>query len=145
MNKNRFAAPAAIAAGLILLSLSVLAGADSVRQTAAQTPRAASPAAQQNKDQIPLNDFAGLNFTDEQKAEIDKIHREIEQNKAAVAQDDKLNSDQKDAMLFGYTRIEYGRTFKVLSPEQQRQVRQRILARKAAEPASRQKQLPPQN
>jgi Spy/CpxP family protein refolding chaperone len=89
---------------------------------------------------LPPNDFDGLNFTDEQKAEIDKIHRETESYKSIVAKDDKLTPDQKDAMLYGYTRLEIGRTFKVLTPEQQKEVRKRILARRAADQSAPQKQ-----
>ena len=45
-------------------------------------------------------------------------------------------------MLLGYTRMEYGEMFKVLTPEQQKQVRQKIHARRAADQAARQKQNP---
>jgi len=39
----------------------------------AQAPKMASPAAQTKKHTAPPDDFAGLNYTDEQKAEIEKI------------------------------------------------------------------------
>jgi hypothetical protein len=81
-----------------------------------------------------------LNYTDAQKAELDRIHRETESRKEAVAKDRHLTEDQKDAMLLGYTRIEYGEAFKVLSPDQQKQVRQRLAARKASDQASQKKQ-----
>jgi len=91
----------------------------------------------------PEDDFAGLIYSDEQKAEIDKIHRDIESHKVVIAKDTTLDADQKSAMLFGYTRIEYGRIFQVLSLEQQKQVRQKILARKAEDPAAKKRQPPP--
>jgi hypothetical protein len=109
---------------------------------AAQAPRAASPAAQQKNDALPPDDFSGLNYTDDQKAEIDKIHRDTESQKAAVAKDDKLTADQKDAMLLGYTRMEYGRMYRALSPVQQRQVRQRMMARRTANNKAPQKVQP---
>ena len=42
-------------------------------------------------------------------------------------------------MLLGYTRMEYGMIYNVLSPSQKRQVSQRIRARKAADQAAAQK------
>jgi Spy/CpxP family protein refolding chaperone len=97
---------------------------------------ASERAIQSKKDSLPQDDFAGLTYTEEQKAEIEKIHREVESNMAAVAADEKLNADQKNAMLQGYARIESGRRFQILSPEQQRQVRERVAARRAAEQAA---------
>ena len=143
MNKASFPTPAAITAVLMLLCLPAFARADSARSGAVQTPGAISPSTQPMRAPLPPNDFAGLNLTDEQKAEIDKIHREIESNKSVVAKDEKLTPDQKDAMLLGYTRMEYGRTFKVLTPEQQKEVRQRIQARKAADQSAQKRQPPP--
>lgn len=145
MNKYRFAKSAAAAAGLILLSVvSGLADTPNAPSNAVQSRKPARSTAQQKAEPLPANDFDGLEYTDEQKAELSKIHRETEANKAAVVKDDKLNEDQKNAMLVGYTRIEYGRTFKVLTPAQQRKVRQRMNARKAADKPVRKPQ-PPSN
>ena len=141
MIKMRFAAPAAVTA-FLLLCFPALVLADSARPGSVQTPRAVLPSAQPTMAPLPPNDFDGLSFTDEQKAEIDKIHRETESYKSLVAKDDKLTPDQKDAMLVGYTRLEYGRTFKVLTPEQQKEVRQKALARRAADQSAHQKQPP---
>jgi hypothetical protein len=139
MNKNRFAKPVAVAAGFIfLLAAPGLVRTQSTPSGAVQTPTPASPGAQP----FPEDDFAGLSFTDEQKTEIDKIRRDTASRKEVVAKDEKLTSDQKDAMILGYTRLEYSSIFKVLSPEQQRQVRQKIRARKAADPATQSKQSP---
>jgi Spy/CpxP family protein refolding chaperone len=141
MNKNRFAKTVAVAAGLIFLWVAPrLTRAQSASPGPVQTPRTASPGAQAKRDSLPADDFAGLTYTDEQKAEIEKIRLDTKSRKAVVAKDDKLTADQKDAMLLGYTRMEYGRIYKVLSPEQQRQVRQRISARRAADRAAKKKQ-----
>jgi len=141
MKKNRLAKPVAVAAGFIfLLTAPGMARTQSAPPGAFQTPTAVSPGAQD----YPADDFAGLSFTDEQKAEIDKIRKDSASRKEVVAKDEKLTSDQKDAMILGYARLEYGSIFKVLSPEQQRQVRQKIRARKAAEQATQSKQ-PPRN
>jgi Spy/CpxP family protein refolding chaperone len=141
MNKNRFAKPVAIAAGLIFLwAAPGLTRAQSASPRPVPTSKVASPGAQANRDSLPPDDFAGLSYTDEQKAEIEKIRLDTTSRKAVVAKDEKLTADQKDAMLLGYTRMEYGRIYKVLSPEQQRQVRQRISARRAAHQAAKKKQ-----
>ena len=145
MNENRIARPVAVAAGFIILcTVAGLADTPGASPRAAQAPPAASRGAQVKRDALPPDDFSGLSFTDEQKTELARIHRETESQKAAVAKDDKLTADQKDAMLLGYTRMEYGRRYKVLTPEQQRQVRQRIVARREADQAAQRKQ-PPRN
>jgi Spy/CpxP family protein refolding chaperone len=141
MNIKRLAKPAAVVAGvLFLFVVPGVARTQSAPPGAMQTPKVASRGAQPKENSPPENDFAGLNYTDDQKAEIDKIHREMESNKQKVAKDEKLTEDQKNAMLLGYTRMEYGRIYKVLSPEQQRQVRQRVRARRAADQAAQKKQ-----
>lgn len=143
MNTNRIAKSMAVAIGFILLfAVAGLAHGQSAQPSAAQAPWAVSPGNSPKEDSYPQDDFAGLNYTDEQKAEIDEIHRDTEMRKNAVVKDQNLNEDQKNAMLLGYTRIEYGRTFKVLSPEQQKQVRQRIRTRRMMDQAARSKQHP---
>jgi len=100
------------------------------------------PVAQGQGGSLPLEDFAGLTYTDEQRAEIDKIQRDTESRKNLIIKDEKLTADQKDAMLVGYARLEYESIFNVLSPEQQKQVQQRIRIRRAAGQAARMKQPP---
>jgi hypothetical protein len=144
MNKHRFAKRVAFAAGLIFLwAAPGLTRAQSASPRPVQTSKVASAGAQAKRDTLPPDDFAGLTYTDEQKAEIDKIRLDTKSRKAVVAKDEKLTADQKDAMLLGYTRMEYGRIYKVLSPEQQRQVRQRIRARRTADQAAQKKQPQP--
>jgi Spy/CpxP family protein refolding chaperone len=143
MNNFGFAKLAAAAAGIIFaLAAPVLVYADNSQNSAVQASKAAPPMNQLKADSLPQDDFAGLNYTDEQKAKIDKIHWETEAHKAAVVNAPNLNDDQKNAMLLGYTRMEYGSIFQVLSPEQQKQVRQKMNARKAAAQAEQRKQHP---
>jgi Spy/CpxP family protein refolding chaperone len=147
---NRFAVPIAFAVGFILMSsVPGQAGSETAQpRVAAVQPRVApapnvpSTGAQQKNDAAPANDFAGLDYTDEQKAEIARIHRDAESRKAVIAKADQLNADQKNAMLLGYTRMEYGEIFRVLSPAQQRHVRERILARRTADKGGPKKQPP---
>ena len=143
MNKNRFRKLMAVAAGFILLSAAPrLTRAQSASPGAMPAPKAASQGAHAKAD-YSTDDFAGLNFTDEQKAEIDKIRLDTKSRKELVAKDEKLTADQKDAMLLGYTRLEYGMIYRVLSPEQKKEVNQRNRARRAADQAAQAKQAPP--
>ncbi len=143
MNTNRFAKSLAVSAGFLLLfAVPGLALAYSSPTGGVQTPTPAMPGPQSDGSSSPAEYFQGLEFTPEQKAQIDKIHHDAEARKAAVAKDEKLSQDQKDAMLAGYTHLEYGSIFKVLTPEQQRQVREKIRARKAADQAAQKKQAP---
>ncbi len=137
MNQNRFWKLVAIAAGLFFLCTAAgLSRAQSSSPSAVLSRKADSPETQQKKASLPADDFAGLQYTDEQKAEIYKIHQELNSRKEAVIKAEKLTADQKDAMLSGFTRIEYGEIFNVLTPDQQRQVQQRARARKAAAKAA---------
>lgn len=145
MSRNLLAKTTGILVGVgFLCAVPEMARAQRTLPVTVQTRNAVQPGSQPKKDALPPNDFVGLNYTDDQKAEVDKIHRETESRKEAVAKDQQLTEDQKNALLLGYTRMEYGRVYRVLSPEQQRQVRQRISARKASDLAAQKKQ-PPRN
>ena len=153
MNKHRFAnLLAATAASILLLSTAPSARAQSAQpevQTTTPPPRPQRP---QAVVQIPesgapqmhapavkaqadpwANDFAGLDYSDEQKTQIAKIRQDAASRKQAVTKDDKLSAEQKDAMLTGYTRLEYSSIYRVLTPEQRRQVGMKIRARRLAE------------
>ncbi len=145
MTQHRVAKPLALAAlAILVLAQHQLARADNPSHPAPQAPKAASGASQSKTDPLAANsDFAGLTLSDEQKAQVAKIHEESNSHRELVAKDTKMGPEQKDAMISGYTRLEYGQIFRVLTPEQQRQVRQKIAARKAAEQA-KQKKRPPQ-
>jgi Spy/CpxP family protein refolding chaperone len=143
MNKNRFAKPVAVAAGFFFLCAAPgLTRGQSSPSGPAQTPKLASPGTPQKKDAPPPDDFSGLTYTHEQKAEIVEIQRDTKSRQDTVAKDEKLTADQKNAMLLGYTRMEYGRVYNVLTPDQQRKVKQRIRARRAADQAEKNKQTP---
>ena len=144
MNKNRFANRVAVAAGFFFLcSAPGLTRAQSSPPSPVRAPRKALPAARPKKDTPPTDDFAGLQYTDEQKARIDQIHQDMKLRTDAVVKDGKLTPEQKDAMLKGYARMERSQVFKLLTPEQQREVRARIRARHVAEQEELKKQSPP--
>jgi hypothetical protein len=92
----------------------------------------------------PPDDFAGLTFTDEQKARMDKIREDMKPRFDAVVQDTEASREQKAAMIEGLMRTAHREVFELLTPEQQAEVDRKILARRTAEQAQRQqKQLAP--
>src|SRR2546423_11065445 len=75
MNKNRFSKPVAVAAGFFFLCAAPgLTRAQTSPPTPAPIPRKTLPAVRPKKDTRTTDDFAGLQYTDEQKARIDQIH-----------------------------------------------------------------------
>lgn len=95
-------------------------------------PYAATPGVRPKREPTPEDDFAGMTYTDEQKAKIDKIRKTATMRADAIKRDEKLNPDQKQAMLDGYRRMEIREMFGVLTPEQQAEVRKKALARQKA-------------
>ena len=141
MKKHRIVKSVIFSAGLtFLLTAAGQASADTASRAGIQTPRPASPGGQQRSQAFPADDFAGLDLNEEQKAQMANIRKDADARKALVTKDEKLSSEQKDAMLLGYTRIEYGQFFKVLTPLQQKVVRDRVAARRSQEQAARKKQ-----
>ncbi|PYU40291.1 MAG: hypothetical protein DMG53_23195 [Acidobacteria bacterium] len=139
MNKNRLSARVTVAAGFLLLCAAPgLTRAQGSPPRPPQTHKA-SPAARPKNDAQPTDDFAGLKYTDDQKEKIDQIHQDMKSRMDLVVKDEKLSPDQKEAMLEGYRRLERGQVFKLLTPEQQREVRKKISARRAAEQEKKKK------
>ena len=84
--------------------------------------------------------FAGLKFTDDQQPKIDEVRRNMKLRTDAVANDPKLDAEQKGAMLAGLRRMENGQIFKLLSPEQQKEVREKIRAQRAGPQGAKEEQ-----
>jgi Spy/CpxP family protein refolding chaperone len=144
MNENRFAKRVAVAAGFFFLCAAPgLTRAQSSPPTPVPTPRKISPTARPKKNAPPPDDFAGLTYTDDQKAKIGQIHEDMKGRMDNVVKDEKLIPEQKGAMLDGYRRMEYRQVFGVLTPEQQKEVREKVRARRAAEQEEKKKQQSP--
>lgn len=141
MSKNRSAKTVAAAAGFFLLCAAPgLNSAQTSPSGRVPTPHRVSPAAGSKADPDQTDYFAGLKFSDEQQAKIDKIRRDMKVRRDAVVKDERLDAAKKEAMLNGYQHLENGQLFEVLTPEQQKEVREKVAARRAAE---RQQQAPP--
>jgi len=144
MNMNRFARRVAVAAGVFFLCAApASARGQSNTPSRAPTPPKAAPAARPQRAPSAADDFAGLTYTDEQKARIDQIHQDMKSRKDAVAKDEKLTPEQRDAMLAGFGRMERTQVFKVLTTDQQKEVIKRIRQRHAAEQEEKKRQSPP--
>ena len=118
-----------------------LAGSAYSQAAPAKTPAAATV---QGNEHVNVSDyFAGLTFTDEQKAKIDEIHKDIKLRMDTVVKNEKLGPEQKGAMLDGYRRMEQRQLFAVLTPEQQTVVRKKLLAQRAAEQEGKKQQSVP--
>jgi Spy/CpxP family protein refolding chaperone len=143
MNRKRFAGAVAVAAGFFFLCTAPESARGQSNTASPQsTPRKPAPMARTRRVPSRGDDFAGVKFTDEQKKKVQEIHENFKSRRDLVAKDEKLNADQKDAMLQGYARMERGQVFDVLTPEQQKEVRERIRTRRAAEQEAK-KQSPP--
>jgi hypothetical protein len=144
MNKNRFAKRVALTAGfLFLFATPRLTRSQSSPPTPAPIPRKTLPAVRPKKDTHVADDFAGLQYTDDQKARIDQIHQDMKSRMDAVVKDEKLTAEQRDAMVAGYKRMERSQVYKVLTTQQQKEVLRRIRARHTAEQMEQNKQSSP--
>jgi hypothetical protein len=74
-----------------------------------------------------------LTFTDDQKAKIAQIRQNAKLRREAVVKNEKLTQGQKKVTLEGLQRIENSEIFRLLTPDQQAEVRKRMMARRAAE------------
>ena len=140
---KRFAKRLGVAVGFVLLcAAQAVTGVQTSQPRPVQRPPKVSGTLRPTKDTNPDDDFAGLKFTGEQQAKIDKIHQDIESRMDVVQKTDKLRPEQKNGMLEGYRRIERAQIFELLTPEQQTEVRKRARARRAAALEEQKKQSP---
>ena len=142
MKMNRLAGRmTAVAGSLILLAAQGLTRAQESQSASAQPPRIGAAPGPMRYPR-GTDDFAGLKFTDEQKTKIDEIHRRLATRKDVVIKSEKLNADQKDAMIAGLGRMERGEIVKLLTPEQQKEVLKKVHAGQGAAQDEK-KQSPP--
>lgn len=131
---------AAAASVVLLCALPVLTYAQSPQPVPAPIRHAGPISGPAQKVPGPDDDFAGLHYTDQQKADIQRIQKDSKLKRDTVLHDAKLSPEQRDAMLQGLARIERLDIYKALTPEQQEEVRKRNLARREAIAKQRQQQ-----
>lgn len=125
MNKWRFAAGGAGLVFLFGLPAIVRAQSSPPPPPATEIPQKTLPPQRAKKAPAPKDIFAGLQYTDDQKAKISKIHEDMKARADAVIKDDKLDPDQKGAFLQGFERMERSKIYEVLTPEQKAEVGKR--------------------
>jgi Spy/CpxP family protein refolding chaperone len=154
MSKSSFSKQVIVAVGILLCASAApgLALAQSAASAGGPPPTiaappptiAAPPAPQSSQRARQVTDiFAGLTYTDDQKAKINEIRQNTKAHVDVVIKDDKLDSYQKQAMVQGFQRLEAGEIFKILTPEQQKDVRKKLSARRTAERDQPKPQQPP--
>jgi hypothetical protein len=144
MKRTQFGKQLAAAAGLLLVSaIPDRSCGQSLPPASVETPLKTIPSVRAKRAPDPMDDFAGLSFSDDQKVKIQQIRKDIESRMNAVVRDDKLSPDQKGAMLQGFQRMERTQVYQVLTPEQQLEVRRKILARRKAAKEEKEKQQSP--
>jgi len=142
--------PLAMRVGLVALSLLLSATSRVALAQVGQpalTPaaRLSAPAVLPTHDTRATDeDFAGLRFSDDQKAKIDEVHQHMALRKDAVIKSDELNANQKEAMIAGLGRMERGEIVKLLTPEQQREVLKKVRAAHSATQSENAKRSVPQ-
>ena len=134
---NRLAIRVTALAGFFFLSAAPVLMRAQVAKPALVQPSRMS-ATRPARDLRKTEDFAGFEFTDEQKAKIDEIHQRIATRKDVVLKSETLSADQKEAMIAGLGRMERGEIVKQLTPDQQREVLKKAHAGQAAAQGNKQ-------
>jgi Spy/CpxP family protein refolding chaperone len=116
MNTKSLRNTVLLAAGLLAMSASpMLASAAAIPQDAGQTQAAPDQGKRSRPD---------LNLSDDQKAQMKKIHEDARSQIAAVNNDSSLSADQKQAKLRSIHMSTHKQTEALLTPEQRQTQKQ---------------------
>lgn len=134
MSKNLITKLVTAVCGLCLVFASpAYSRTQTVPSTSAQTPRRTLPPTQSRRAASPMDDFTDLQLTEDQMVKMRHIQDDFNSRLNAVANDNALDTDQKNAFLEGFQRMEYREIYtNVLIPEQQAAVRKKAATRRAA-------------
>ena len=145
MNRNRITKQIAVAAGLLALSFAPgISRAQSSSQPPAKDQSQSAPAAPAQREGRLHGAMKGLNLTDDQKAGMKKIHESTKAQLDAVNKDESLTADQKEAKIHQLRHGARLQMVKLLTPEQQQQMRANVRALRASRREKQQQQQPPQ-
>jgi Spy/CpxP family protein refolding chaperone len=78
------------------------------------------------------NELAKLNLTDDQKAQVQKIHEDMKTKAEAVKGDSTLSADQQRAKIREIHKSGHEQVMQLLTPEQRQQMKSDEVARKSA-------------
>lgn len=112
---NKFIQHGLVAALLVVCATSVLTRAQGATQTSGQEQ--AAPA--QNAPNRP-----NLNLTDDQKAQMQKIHAGTKSQIEAINSDTSLTADQKEAKIRSVKRDSHKQIEAMLTPDQRKTMRE---------------------
>jgi len=132
--KQMKAISAAGALSLALLATSAAQTAPAPAQDNNQAPNATAPGApaKGKRAKAMHNEFAKLNLTDDQKAQMKSIHDNAFQQRKAVMSDTATTDAQKKAKLRSIRRDTHKQIMGVLTPEQRAQLKQDMKERRQA-------------
>jgi len=77
-------------------------------------------------------ELAKLNLSDDQKAQVKKIHEDMKTKMDAVKSDSSLSSDQQRAKFQEIRKSSHEQVKQLLTPDQRKQMKSDEMARKAA-------------
>ena len=142
MNNIRFAKQVAMAVGFLALSLTPGIGR---AQSSSQAPTSqdqsqAAPAAPAQQGTHKHGEMAGLNLTDDQKAQMKQIHQATKSQIETVNNDASLSADQKQAKIHEIRHDARKQMVGLLTPEQRQQMKENARARHAARKEQQQQQ-----
>ena len=127
MKELKLSMTLALGAGIFLLATGA-AKAQAPEQSQSQ-PQAA-PQTQAPADEQKPTEHAKLNLTDEQKAQIKKIHEDAKSQVEAVRSDSTLSPEQKAAKIKEIRSGAHKQMSGLLTPEQRKAMRHRHHARR---------------
>ena len=131
MKRNSITKQIAVAAGFLALTFAPgVTRAQSASQSPAQDQTQAAPPAQHEGRMHAA--MKGLNLTDDQKAQMKKIHESTKAQLDAVNQDGSLSADQKTAKIHELRQGAHEQMVKLLTPDQRQQMKANVRALRAS-------------
>jgi len=145
MIRNNITKQLAVAAGFLALSFAPgISQAQNSSQPPAKDQSQSTPAAPAQREGRMHGAMKGLNLTDDQKAEMKKIHESRKAQLDAVNKDESLTAAQKDAKIHQLRHGARLQMVKLLTPEQRQQMQANVRAQRASRRERQQQQQPPQ-
>ena len=131
MKKRNFTKTVLTVAGLLALgTFTPRAFAQSGQESQSNPPAATQPTPKMHKHGEEM--FADLNLTDDQKAQIKKIHEDAKAKADAVKADTTLSDADKKTKLREIHKSAMTESRKVLTAEQRAQLKEKVKERRAA-------------
>ena len=144
MIRNSVTKQIAVAAGFLALTFAPgISRAQDASQQPAQDQSQAAPATRTHREGRMRGAMKGLNLTDDQKAQMKKIHESTKAQFDTVKKDESLSADQKADKIHDLRHSSRMQMVKLLTPEQREQMKANVRALRAAR-HEKQQQQPPQ-